>query len=120
MKLLLDAHISARRVATALRSLGHDVRAAGEERDLDGWADEQLLHLATLEDRILVTFNARDFVRIARQWAAAGRSHTGCAVLVGIDHREIGLIIRRIDEVFVFQPDPDRWRDYVAFVSRST
>jgi hypothetical protein len=45
VRLLLDAHISGRRIATALRKRGRDVRAADEERDLDGMTDEALLEL---------------------------------------------------------------------------
>ncbi|MGH8999531.1 MAG: DUF5615 family PIN-like protein, partial [Acidimicrobiia bacterium] len=65
--------MSGRRVARALRKGGHDVRAADEERELDGMPDEDLLALATAETRILVTFNVADFPRIVRRWAEEGR-----------------------------------------------
>ncbi len=65
MKLFLDAHISARRVAAPLRERGHDVRAADEERALDGLADEELLSIAAGEGRIFVTFDVKDFPVIA-------------------------------------------------------
>lgn len=75
MRLFLDAHISGRVIAAALRERGHDVRAADEERSLDGWDDARLLELAAGEDRIMVTFNVRDFPRIVGEWAAGGRHH---------------------------------------------
>jgi Domain of unknown function (DUF5615) len=53
VRLFLDAHVSARRIATALREQ-HDVRAADEERELDGSDDERLLALATEQGRIMV------------------------------------------------------------------
>lgn len=62
VRLFLDAHVSARRIATALREQ-HDVRAADEERELDGSDDERLLALAAEQGRIMVTFNFQDFPR---------------------------------------------------------
>ena len=50
---MLDAHISGRRIATAHRKRGHDVRAADEERDLDGMTDEALLELAAGDGRVM-------------------------------------------------------------------
>jgi hypothetical protein len=119
LRLFLDAHISGRRIAEALRAQGHDVRAAAEERALDGWPDEKLLALATSEDRVLITFNVRDFARIATVWTEAGQSHAGCAMLVGLDHRHFGLILRRLEVTFRAHPNQDEWRDYLAFVGRA-
>ncbi len=114
MKLFLDAHVSARRIATALRTQ-HDVRAADEERELDGWEDERLLDLATGDGRIMITFNVTDFARIASEWAAAGRSHTGCLLIVGMDHAEFGLILRVIEHALSVRPDQASWIDYTAW-----
>jgi hypothetical protein len=119
LKLFLDAHISARRIASALRKHGHDVRSADEERALDGWTDERLLELATAEGRIMVTFNARDFARIVRTWADIGRSHSGCLIFVGIRHGEFALIIRRLHDTLALRPDPESWLDVVLLVGRS-
>lgn len=55
MRLLLDAHVSGRRVGGALRALGHDVPALDEERQLEGLPDDEVLTLAATERRILVT-----------------------------------------------------------------
>lgn len=118
MRLFLDAHVSARRIATALREKGHDVRAADEERELDGWEDEALLELAAGEKRIMVTFNARDFARIAQQWAGEGRHHAGCAIFVGVDHSEFGVILRRLGDELAQRPDSRAWGDYTAFIGR--
>jgi hypothetical protein len=72
VKLFLDAHISARRIAAPLRDQGHDVRAADDERELDGSTDEALLSLAASEGRIFITFDVKDFPLIVRRWAEAG------------------------------------------------
>lgn len=119
MRLLLDAHISARRIAPALRKSGHDVRSVDEERALDGWTDERLLELASAEGRVMVTFNARDFARIARTWADTRRSHSGCVIFVGIHHGEFALIVRRLQDALALRPEPQAWRDLVLFVGRS-
>lgn len=119
MRLFLDAHVSGRRIADALRERGYDVRAADEERELDGWEDECLLKLATAERRIMVTFNVKDFARIVGEWAAAGRRHAGCLMIVGIDHGELGLILRVIDAALVVRPDQGSWNDHAAWGTRT-
>jgi Domain of unknown function (DUF5615) len=118
VRLFLDAHVSGRRVARALRTAGHDVRAADEERELDDIPDDNLLALATAESRILVTFNVADFPRIVRRWDEEGRAHSGCAIVVGIDHSEFGTMIRVIGRVLDARPDPKDWHDYTCFVTR--
>jgi Domain of unknown function (DUF5615) len=118
VRLFLDAHVSARRIATALRAQ-HDVRAADEEREFDGWEDERLLALATEEGRIMVTFNVKDFARITTEWAAAGNSHAGCLLIVGIDHAEFGLILRVIDHALSTRAEQAAWIDYAAWGVRS-
>jgi predicted nuclease of predicted toxin-antitoxin system len=119
LRLLLDAHVSGRRVGAALRDRGHDVLAVDEQRNLDGCPDEELLELATRQQRVLVTFDAADFPRICREWLERGRSHHGCAVLVGIRNHEIGAVVRALDGAFGARPDPGDWHDRLAFVSRA-
>jgi hypothetical protein len=115
---MLDAHMSGRRLAQALRDEGHDVRAADEQRDLDGWTDERILALAADEERILFTFDVKDFPVIVRRWAEAGRGHSGCAIVVGIDHSEFGTILRAIARELVARPEQGSWHDYTCFVGR--
>ncbi len=119
MRLFLDAHISGPRVAGALRGNGHDVRAADEERELDGITDEELLSLAAAEDRIFVTFDVKDFPVIARRWAEAGREHAGCAIVVGMDHGEFGAILEAVERELRSRPEPGDWMNYTLFVARA-
>ena len=118
MRVLLDAHVSGRRIGAALREREHDVLAVDEQRDLDGATDEELMELASAEGRILVTLDAADFPRICREWLEAGKSHHGCAVIVGIRHHEFGAIMRALESTFERRGDPREWLDYQAFVSR--
>jgi Domain of unknown function (DUF5615) len=118
LRLLLDAHVSGRRIGAAMRTRGHDVLAVAEERDLDGCPDEELMELACAQQRVLATFDAADFPRICRQWLEAGKSHHGCAVVVGVGHHEFGAIVRALEAAFQTRLHPDDWLDYLAFVSR--
>lgn len=118
MRLFLDAHISGPRIARALREAGHDVRAADEERELDGFADEQLLELAADETRVMITFDVKDFTVIARRWAESGRQHTGLAIVVGIDHGEFGTILDALSRELGVGAARSDWTDLTLLVSR--
>jgi hypothetical protein len=119
VRLFLDAHISGPRIATALRERGHDVRAADEERALDGLADEELLSIAAGEGRVFVTFDVKDFPVIARRWAEAGRAHAGCAIVVGIDHGEFGAILDAITRELSARPRQADWVELTLFLARA-
>ena len=120
MKLFLDAHISARRIVAPLRDQGlHDVRAADEERELDGLTDEELLSIAAADERIFVTFDVSDFPVIARRWAEAGRSHAGCMIVVGIDHGELGAILDALMRELAARSREDEWTDLTLFLARA-
>jgi len=75
VKLLLDEHY-APAIAQQLRSTGHtadSVLGVG----LAGADDHALLEFCERESYALLTNNVRDFVPLARQWAADGREHAG-------------------------------------------
>lgn len=118
MRLFLDAHISARRIAAPLRDRGHDVRAADEERDLDGLEDERLLDLAASETRVMITFDVKDFTVIARRWAEAGRQHAGLGIVVGVDHSEFGTILDVLTRTLAARSAQSDWTDFTTFISR--
>jgi hypothetical protein len=120
VRLLLDAHISAQRVAVPLRDRAHDVRAVAEERKLDGTPDEELFALAAEEERVLVTCDVKDFPAITRRWAEAGRAHAGCAIVVGIDHGEFGAILQAIGAALTVHPQQNDWADLTLFLARTT
>jgi predicted nuclease of predicted toxin-antitoxin system len=66
VRLLLDADLSGRRLARRLREDGHGVLALSERLDLEGLVDPEVLALAALDGRILVTRNGRDFAPLLR------------------------------------------------------
>ena len=118
MRLFLDAHISGPRIARALRERGHDVRAADEERELDGLEDEHLLELAASEGRLMITFDVKDFTVIAGRWAEAGRAHAGLGIVVGIDHGEFGAILDALSHELDARPAESDWSDITLFIAR--
>ena len=95
------------------------MRAADEERELDGLADEQLLELATSETRATITFDVKDFAVIARRWAEAGRRHTGLGIVVGIDHGEFGAILDALSRELSTRPEQSDWADLTLFIARA-
>ena len=118
MRLLLDAHLSGPNVGRRLERNGHDVRALDQEPDLEGLDDDDVLALATSEQRILVTHNVADFPRILREWAAAQRTHAGVILVYGIDHSEFTLIIRGIERWLELRADQADWNDFPAILDR--
>ena len=63
-KLLLDENLSPT-IAVALRLDGGDV-AHVRDRAITGYSDELVFARAFSEDRIVVTFNVHDFLKLAR------------------------------------------------------
>ena len=115
MRLLLDAHLSGRRLGKALRDLGHDVLAVNEEFSLDGWGDEALLRLAANGGRIVVTHNVRDFVPLLVEWGESGQSHAGCVLVKRIDHSQFGLLLAGLGQLFEAYPRQEEWIDLVMW-----
>jgi hypothetical protein len=118
VRLFLDAHISARRIAAPLRDQGHDVRAADEQRELDGLSDERLLEIAVGETRAMITFDVKDLTVIAQRWAEAGRPHAGLGIVVGIDHSDFGSILQVISREISARPEQSDWTDLTLFIAR--
>lgn len=118
MRLLLDAHVSGPRVGRRLEAEGHDVRALDQEPALEGLEDEDVLALASQEERILATQDIRDFPAILREWVEAQRSHAGVILLYGIDHSEFELIIHGIQRWLELYSEPASWIDLAAVLDR--
>jgi predicted nuclease of predicted toxin-antitoxin system len=119
VRFLLDAHVSGPEVGYRLRTAGHDVRALDQEPALEGLDDEDVLALASEEERILVTHDISDFLGILRDWTAAQRSHSGVILVYGIDHREFDLVIRGIERLLALHPESASWTDLATVIDRS-
>lgn len=101
-----------------MTAAGHNVRALDQELALEGIDDDEVLSLAEVEERILVTHNIRDFPAILREWGAAERSHAGVILIYGIDHREFDAIARGIERCVELYPEMVMWRDLAVVVNR--
>lgn len=71
----LDQHIDAE-VAVRLRADGHDVLTS-LQATMDRASDEEQLAYASVDNRILLTHNIRDFLPLSQEWARQGRIHAG-------------------------------------------
>lgn len=77
MKLLLDEMLSPA-IARALRERGHDVEAVKEHPDWEALSDPELVSLAAIERRAIVTNNLRDFRPLHAEFiASGGNGHAG-------------------------------------------
>jgi hypothetical protein len=118
VRILLDAHVSGRRIGNALRADGHDVLALDEDVDLGALPDPDVLALAAAERRLLVTFDRRHFPPLLRQWAEAGQMHHGCIIVYGLDPAEFGLILRGIRRLLDERPRQEDWVDLADALTR--
>lgn len=118
MRLLLDAHVSGKRVGRRLQELSHDVRAA-DDPELEGMSDPDILELAAAEGRVLVTFNVRDFAPLLQEWDEAQRSHAGVILVPSsMRHEQFGLIIRGILET-IGELSQEDWIDRTAWLRKA-
>ena len=115
MRLLLDAHVSSRRIGRPLQRRGHDVLALDREPELAALDDEQVLTLAAADSRIVITHDVKDFAPLLRAWAERGTSHAGC-ILVTLGHAETGRILRRLEALLGRVGDQRDWVDRAEFL----
>jgi predicted nuclease of predicted toxin-antitoxin system len=105
VKLLLDEMWSAS-IAIELRERGHDVLAVLERPELRAQPARVIWAAAMEEDRVVVTENTRDFVRIARETWRAGRSHNGL-IYTSVrafprgNQRTIGRLVRALERLLL-------------------
>jgi predicted nuclease of predicted toxin-antitoxin system len=81
------------RLAIALRQRGFEAVAA-HEVNLVSASDEAHLTYAAEQEMILLTCNRDDFIRLAHEWAAAGRQHFGIIVSPQFSDRQFGELLR--------------------------
>ena len=84
-----DVHMG---LSHALRQRGHDVVHA-QDLKRKGKSDSAQLAFCVQEERCLVTFNIRDFVKLHKQYAEQNREHWGIIVA---RQMPIGEALRRL------------------------
>lgn len=111
MRLLLDEHYSYT-IAEELRRRGVDAVAVQQERpDLEGRDDDVVFRTATVERRVVVTNNVRDYAPLVEDFGLRGETHFG--VIFTDDatfprtHAGIGLMVRALAAFVEGFPDDD-------------
>ena len=82
-------------LAPALRWRGYTARSAAEAGNL-GIADETQLRYAAEQGMALLTYNAQDFIPLARAWYMAGREQAGIVISEQMSQRRFGELLRRV------------------------
>jgi predicted nuclease of predicted toxin-antitoxin system len=113
VRLLLDANLSPRGIATPLQRAGHDVLSLAADPAFEGLDDPFVLELAA-EKRVLITRNSRDFAPLAREWAEASRPHAGLILIWTLDHSQFAAIVTGVERYLERWPEQEQWRDLVV------
>ena len=82
-----------RRIVEALRAIGHDVLTSFEAGNANlGIPDDEVLDFARVNNRIVVTFNRKDFIQLHKQ----NSNHSG--IIVCTEDKDYRGLANRIDE----------------------
>ena len=87
IRFYLDEDATSKSLLEALRNRGADVWSAAEANML-ARSDEQQLVWALENQRIIYSFNVRDFYRIHSEWLSSGKSHAG--IVLGKQENSVG------------------------------
>jgi hypothetical protein len=111
LEALLDEHFN-NAIAEELRRLGVDAVATQKERpELEGQDDIVVLRTATIDRRVVVTNNVRDYAPLVEEFGLRGETHFG--VIFTHDttfprtNAGIGLIVRALVAFAHGAPDDD-------------
>ena len=82
-----------RRIVEELRALGHDVLTSFEAGNANlGIPDDEVLNFARLNNRIVVTFNRKDFIQLHKE----NPNHSG--IVVCTEDKDYAGLAKRIDD----------------------
>jgi predicted nuclease of predicted toxin-antitoxin system len=82
-------------LAPALRRRGYIAQSVAEAGNL-GVSDEAQLSYAAGQKMALLTYNAQDFIPLARAWYRGGREHAGIVISEQMRQRRFGELLRRV------------------------
>lgn len=101
-RLLLDEMLSGV-IADQLRNRGHDVVAVVDDPAMTGLSDDEVLAVAVLAQRAVVTANIRDFIALDQRHRAVGRSHPGIVLVSSTTFRQdrsfVGSLVGALDKL---------------------
>ena len=115
IQIYTDEHV-APVLATLLRQRGYVAQSA-QEAGMLGRDDEEHLAYAMQNNMAILTFNGKDFDRLAREWVALGREHAGIVISPQLSRDRIGellhSLIRLLDSLTA-----DEIRNQVVYLQR--
>ncbi len=82
-------------LAPALRRRGYTAESAVEAGN-SGVPDEAQLGYAASRGMAILTYNAQDFIPLARAWHIAGRERSGIIISEQFSQRQFGELLRRV------------------------
>jgi Domain of unknown function (DUF5615) len=82
-------------LAPALRWRGYTAQSTAEASNFR-IPDEAQLTFATERGMALLTYNAQDFILLARAWYRDGREHAGIVISEQMSQRRFGELLRRV------------------------
>ena len=112
IRLYLDEDTINRRLVRALRSRELDVLTANEA-GLVQVPDQEHLDYATSLNRVVFTFNTRDFAALHAEYVSTDRHHAGVIVS---NQAQVGVILRRLLKL-LNSLSADDMRDWLEYLS---
>ena len=82
-------------LAPALRRRGYTAQSTLEAGNVE-ISDEAQLAYATEQGMAILTYNAQDFIPLARTWYFAEREHAGIIISEQFSQRQFGELLRRV------------------------
>ena len=82
-------------LAPALRRRGYEAQSTVEADNREN-SDETQLTYAAVHGMVFLTYNAQDFIPLARNWYLAGRAHAGIVLSEQFSQRQFGELLRRV------------------------
>ncbi len=113
IRLYLDEDTMDSDLLTALRLRNVDVLSTGEAQMLSR-SDEEQLKWALENQRVVYSFNIRDFYRIHTNWVEEKQDHSG--IILGFQNYSIGEQMRRILRIIATKSAEDM-KNQVEFLS---
>lgn len=113
IRLYLDEDTMDRDLLAALRLRNVDVLSTGEAQMLSR-SDEEQLKWALENQRVIYSFNIRDFYKIHTKWIEERRDHSG--IVLGFQNYSIGEQMRRILRITA-RKSAEEMKNQVEFLS---
>ncbi len=113
IRLYLDEDTMDGNLLTALRCRNVDVLSTGEAQMLSR-SDEEQLQWALKHQRVIYSFNVRDFYSIHTNWVEKRQNHSG--IILGVQNYSIGEQMRRIIRIITTK-SAEEMKNQVEFLS---